>query len=195
MKASEVALAAAKLLDGDREKTHGNKRDCHQNIATLWSGYLSRAFGVQIDLMPSQVAAMMVLLKVARTLAGVHNPDDAVDSVGYSAIMGELADIEASEAKAQAPAKQNPQPAAPTDGTTPKSISDAEPADAAPTFPGRYVLDYCYTGNGTWVWTGDHWLKVAGPGKPGGLTSICLGGNNSPLNRGTLNPSVAPKFT
>ena len=33
----------------------------------------------------------MVLLKVGRTLAGAHNADDAVDAVGYSAIMGELA--------------------------------------------------------------------------------------------------------
>ena len=91
MKASQIAHEAAKLLDGDRDRTHGNKRDNHANIGALWSAYLSRALGVHVALRPSQVAALMVLLKVGRTLAGAHNADDAVDAVGYSAIMGELA--------------------------------------------------------------------------------------------------------
>ena len=91
MKAADIAAQAAVLLNGDRERTHGNKRDNHANIGAIWSAYLTRALGVPVDLLPSQVAAMMVLLKVARTLAGEHNPDDAVDAVGYSAIMGELA--------------------------------------------------------------------------------------------------------
>jgi len=97
MKASEIAHHAASLLDGDRDRAHGNKRDNHANIAALWSAYLTRLTGAQIDLLPSQVATMMVLFKVARTLAGAHNPDDAVDAVGYSAIMGELAAMEAGE--------------------------------------------------------------------------------------------------
>ena len=57
MKASQIAHEAAKLLDGDRDRTHGNKRDNHANIGALWSAYLSRALGVHVALRPSQVAA------------------------------------------------------------------------------------------------------------------------------------------
>ena len=37
---------------------------------------------------------MMVLLKVARTKTGAHNPDDYIDMTGYAAIAAELADRE-----------------------------------------------------------------------------------------------------
>ena len=40
------------------------------------------------------VAAMMVLLKIARTQAGNHNIDDYIDACGYAAIAGEIAESE-----------------------------------------------------------------------------------------------------
>ena len=90
MKAHEIAGAAAELLTGERQKTHGEKRVNHENIAGLWSAYLSRRIDRDAPLTGADVALMMVLLKVARTLAGVHNDDDFVDAVGYAAIAGEL---------------------------------------------------------------------------------------------------------
>ncbi len=91
MKAAQIAVQAAELLSGDRQRTHGDKRVNHENIAALWNAYLSRRPDKK-PLSGTEVATMMVLLKVARTLAGVHNPDDYVDAVGYAAIAGELAE-------------------------------------------------------------------------------------------------------
>ncbi len=105
MKASEYAGNAAKLLDGDRDRTHGNKRDNHDNIASLWSAYLTRKLKRPVVLTSADVALLMVLLKVARTLAGALNVDDMVDAVGYSAIAGELLEQLDTESKAQDLAK------------------------------------------------------------------------------------------
>lgn len=90
MKAHEIAQEAAELLTGDRQRTHGEKRVNHENIGALWSAYLSRRLDRDAPLTGADVARMMVLLKIARTLAGVHNDDDMVDAVGYAAIAGEL---------------------------------------------------------------------------------------------------------
>ena len=99
MKATEVAAQAAKLLAGDRDRTHGNKRDNHDNIAALWDAYARRKWKLPPGTITgTDVALMMVLLKVARTLAGAHNADDYVDAVGYSAIAGELAQQDADAA-------------------------------------------------------------------------------------------------
>jgi hypothetical protein len=85
MKATEIAAEAARIVGGDRARTHGDKTTNHTNIATLWSAYL----GVPIT--ATQAAVMMVLLKAARTKAGAFNPDDYVDMVGYAACAGEIA--------------------------------------------------------------------------------------------------------
>lgn len=84
--AGSICQTAANLTGGDRAKTHGDKVDNHNNIATLWSAFL----GVPIT--GHQAALMMVLLKVARTKAGVHNPDDYVDMAGYAGVSGEIAE-------------------------------------------------------------------------------------------------------
>lgn len=91
MKSAEIAGNAAALLGGDRARTHGDKRTNHENIAALWNAYLDRRAN-KGPLTGAEVATMMVLLKVARTLAGSHNLDDYVDAVGYAAIAGELAE-------------------------------------------------------------------------------------------------------
>lgn len=90
MKADEICAQAGGLVSGNREATHGPKRENHQNIADLWNGYLGpRVAG---PLSARDVALMMALLKIARTKLGNHNPDDYVDGVGYMAIAGEIAD-------------------------------------------------------------------------------------------------------
>ena len=95
--ASDIARKAASLVSGDRAKTHGDKQENHENIAALWTGYLDMAVTAK------DVANMMVLLKIARTKTGEHNPDDYVDAVGYAAIAGELSAIEKAE-------RDDPQP-------------------------------------------------------------------------------------
>jgi hypothetical protein len=84
MKAADFCMAAANLVSGDRNRKHGNIRDNFENIADLWSAWLN------IDLDATDVAAMMVLLKLARTKTGEVNSDDATDASGYAGCLGEL---------------------------------------------------------------------------------------------------------
>ncbi len=86
MKAEEIARRAADLVGGDRARQHGDKHETHRNIARLWSAWLRHPVSA------ADVAAMMVLLKLARTKGGSLNTDNFVDMAGYASIMGELAD-------------------------------------------------------------------------------------------------------
>jgi hypothetical protein len=82
--AANLLLLAAKLIDGDRDEQHGNRLECHTNIARLWTAYL----GVPIT--PVDVALLMALLKIARTKSGEPNADNFVDLLGYGSLAGEL---------------------------------------------------------------------------------------------------------
>jgi Fe-S cluster biosynthesis and repair protein YggX len=86
---------AADLLSGDRARQNGSKLINHINIAELWTAWLRRRGLVanESKLTAHDAAVMMVLLKLARTLTGEHNPDDYRDAAGYAAIAGHLADI------------------------------------------------------------------------------------------------------
>jgi hypothetical protein len=88
LSAEGIARKAADLVGGDRARTHGDKYENHRNIADLWRAYLGH------EVSPVDVAVMMVLLKVARTKTGAHNPDDYIDMTGYAAIAAELAERE-----------------------------------------------------------------------------------------------------
>lgn len=90
MKAAEILAAAAALVDGDRANSHGPKLRNHQNIATLWSAWLQVRRDPSAPLTPADAAAMMVLLKLARSQLGGKNVDDALDAAAYAAIFGEL---------------------------------------------------------------------------------------------------------
>lgn len=100
MRPADIASKAASLIGGNRAQTHGDFRQNHANIGALWTAYLSGRFATRhaIILSPKDVAAMMVLLKVARTMLGNYNSDDAVDACGYSAIMGAIAEQDAAVA-------------------------------------------------------------------------------------------------
>jgi len=84
MTAARTLKTAADLVGGDRNASHGDMTENHQNIASLWEGYL----GVSIK--PHDVAVMMCLLKIARTKSGRTNPDDYVDLAGYAGIAAEI---------------------------------------------------------------------------------------------------------
>lgn len=93
MKRVEICETAARLIGGERNRQHGDPRPNHENIGALWNAYLERRFpqlaGARLS--AHDVALMMSLLKIARTMAGNHNPDDYVDGVGYLAIAGGFA--------------------------------------------------------------------------------------------------------
>ena len=84
MKRDKIISEATRLVSTDREKSYGNKRKNHLNIAKLWSAYLDK------DVTPHDVAMLMALLKIARTKLGSPNKDDLIDGAAYLAIAGEL---------------------------------------------------------------------------------------------------------
>lgn len=85
---------ARQLTGGERAAQHGDKTINHENIAALWSAWLSQRAaangGVGLPLSAHDVAVMMVLLKVARTLSGNFNLDDYVDMAGYAGVAAEV---------------------------------------------------------------------------------------------------------
>ena len=84
-KSAEFLSEAIRIVDGDRQKTHGDKIINHGNIAKLWSWYTKK------EITSYDVAMMMLLLKIARTKTGRFNNDDLVDACGYAAIAAEIA--------------------------------------------------------------------------------------------------------
>ena len=70
----------------DRHGRHGDYRRTHQRIADLWGAYLG------ISISPTDVARMMILLKVARSQEGDETDEDhAKDIAGYAALLQKLA--------------------------------------------------------------------------------------------------------
>lgn len=87
----EVLEAAKNILSGEREKQYGGAENNFGNIAALWNGYLYAAGLIDGDgLTPKDVAAIMVLLKIARVASGNAKADNWVDIVGYGAFGGEF---------------------------------------------------------------------------------------------------------
>ena len=91
MKAFDIATAAAGLVGGDRDVTHGNKTENHQRIADMWNGVLlGMGKPTRQPLDAHDVANLMEVLKVARRYCGAFNIDDYVDGSGYAAVAGDI---------------------------------------------------------------------------------------------------------
>lgn len=68
----------------DRDRQYGDAEDNFALIGRLWSEYLD------IDVRAKDVAAMMILLKVARIKTGAFKFDNYVDIAGYAACGGAI---------------------------------------------------------------------------------------------------------
>lgn len=82
------------IICKDRNAQHGEPEDLFSPIAGLWETYLVQRGIVDPNgepLLAHDVAALMVLFKIARHAANPMHRDNAIDTVGYAAIMGELA--------------------------------------------------------------------------------------------------------
>lgn len=82
---SDILNTALTYVTKDRQATHGDPENNFSTIAQLWSAYCNRTFTNE------DVAAMMVLLKVARIKENPSHIDNWVDTAGYAACGGELA--------------------------------------------------------------------------------------------------------
>jgi hypothetical protein len=89
--AGTVLDRARKVVMSERGNQHGDAEDSFQMIADLWTAHLQHtnrdsSFGA-IRVTPFDVAQMMVLLKVARSVYGdPFNPDNYIDAAGYSSL-------------------------------------------------------------------------------------------------------------
>lgn len=88
MTRTEILNAAEKCVNGEREQEYGSPEKNFDRIAEMWSCFLADKLKELIS--PSEVAAMMVLLKVSRIASGNARDDSWIDIAGYAACGGEL---------------------------------------------------------------------------------------------------------
>ena len=88
MKPEEILKKASDIAEGKRS-THGAENS-FDLIAKFWTAYLQEAASMSVSITEVDVAQLMVLLKVARSVCGGHNLDNYTDQAGYSAWAGHL---------------------------------------------------------------------------------------------------------
>lgn len=90
MDRAEILATALEYITKDRAATHGQAEDSFKTIGGMWTVYLmARGPG---PLEPYDVSAMMVLFKMARVAGNPTHMDNWIDSAGYSALGGEMAE-------------------------------------------------------------------------------------------------------
>ena len=90
MKRDEVLAKAGELINGDRKEDYGDAYLNHMRIAEFWNNYLDH----EIKLTPTDVAMMMMLVKIARCIHS-YKDDSFVDICGYAALAGEMSNADA----------------------------------------------------------------------------------------------------
>lgn len=90
--AGAILREAATIVEGDRNQTHGDKERSFVAIADFWNVYLSNRPDPHEGISPLDVACMMVLMKLSRSVRGQPIRDHFLDMAGYAAIAGELAE-------------------------------------------------------------------------------------------------------
>lgn len=86
MNREQCLTEAKKCVCANREAQYGDPENNFYTIAQLWSTYKGVAFT------PTDVATMMILLKVSRVKNGNFKDDNFVDIAGYAACACEMGD-------------------------------------------------------------------------------------------------------
>ena len=78
---------ALTIVQGARRKAYGSPEDNFKVIADLWNAYMKKRASRRgsSELSPTDVACMMVLMKVARLAETPEHRDSWVDIAGYAA--------------------------------------------------------------------------------------------------------------
>ena len=88
LKAKESILTEAhNIIYGDREKTYGHPAKNLKTIAAMWSAYMNNMDDGNFAVTAKDVAAMMMLVKVARYANDPSHRDNLVDICGYAALI------------------------------------------------------------------------------------------------------------
>jgi hypothetical protein len=81
-----VLKEAHAIIYGDREKTYGHPSKNLKTIAVMWNAYLNAKPGGN-EVNAKDVAALMMLVKVARFANDPTHRDNLVDICGYAALV------------------------------------------------------------------------------------------------------------
>lgn len=92
MKRKELLEEAAKITNGERQDHYGTPEDNFATIAALWNAYIAAIINTTTKgyLLAHDVAAMMILLKVARIASDPKHLDSWIDIAGYASCGGEI---------------------------------------------------------------------------------------------------------
>lgn len=99
----EVLQAAIETVCHDREDQYGNPENNFEAIANFWNVYLNVKHGMADGnklfkfIESDDVAAMMMLLKIARIATGAPKRDNWVDSAGYAGCGAEIQESKVSD--------------------------------------------------------------------------------------------------
>lgn len=93
----EILKEAIETVCNDRQDQYGNPEDNFSTIAYFWNTYLMATYwdikneeSTFVNITEDDVAAMMILMKIARIATGNPKKDNWVDICGYSACGAEL---------------------------------------------------------------------------------------------------------
>jgi hypothetical protein len=82
--AAETLRIAAEAVCGERNESYGSPVDDFRTQAEMFSSYLSRTNNTNVLVTSSDIAALMILVKIARQ-AHRAKPDNWIDAAGYAA--------------------------------------------------------------------------------------------------------------
>jgi len=80
----DTLQTAISIVCTDRQNDYGNPEDNFRRIADIWSSYFGTTFT------PKDVAAALILLKLARVRSGHAKRDNWIDIAGYAACGSEI---------------------------------------------------------------------------------------------------------
>ena len=83
-------LAAAEAAVKDREGSYGSPQENFERMAKLWNVILAAMLGKEHEISATDVAMMMVAVKLARLIETPDHDDSAIDLAGYAALLGEI---------------------------------------------------------------------------------------------------------
>ena len=94
MNKQECLEKALEICTGSREVAYGKPENNFDNISALWSAYLQKKWNTSNGISSTDVAAMMVLMKVARLIHNPSHADSWIDIWGYGANGAEVSEAE-----------------------------------------------------------------------------------------------------
>lgn len=86
-----VLQEAERLVNGDRQQSYGDASESFERIADFWHAYLKTKLKGDAHISAKDVAAMMILLKVSRSVT-CNKRDNWVDAAAYAELGSRLDD-------------------------------------------------------------------------------------------------------